>query len=136
MSRTAYSELEASHQLLLTTDSRLAELMLPDGAHLRAEDWTTFYLGQDHALAIDPMLAHELAPESSSALDRRASMMPPANRPKRGAVGGGLLYVLSCVRCKADKTVKRGALVKSLAICTPHPWIHVFKVSHPDRKEL
>lgn len=105
--------------------------MLPDGAHLRAEDWTVFYLGQDEALAVDPMLAHETSRTSSSSpvANRRASMYAPGMRPKRGAVGGGLLYVLSCVRCKADKTVKRGALVKSLAICTPHPWIHVFKVS-------
>lgn len=36
--------------------------------------------------------------------------------------------MLSCVRCKEDKSVKRGALVKSLAICSPVPWIHVFKV--------
>jgi hypothetical protein len=108
------------------TCSRLAELMLPDGAHLRTEDWTVFYLGQDHALAIDPMLDHEESP--STAVNKRASGMPRASRPKRGAVGGGLLYVLSCVRCKADKTAKRGALVKSLAICTPHPWIHIFKV--------
>lgn len=107
--------------------SRLAELMLPDGAHLRAEDWTVFYLGQDHALAIDPMLDHEESPTTT--INKRASTLPKGNRPKRGAVGGGLLYVLSCVRCKADKAAKRGALVKSLAICTPHPWIHIFKVS-------
>jgi hypothetical protein len=104
--------------------------MLPDGAHLRGEDWTIFYLGQDHQLAIDPMLAYELTEADSSPIgNKRASMYHPSERPKRGAVGGGLLHVLSCVRCKEDKTVKRGALVKSLAICSPVPWIHVFKVN-------
>ncbi len=102
--------------------------MLPDGAHLRAEDWTIFYLGQDHQLAIDPMLAHEVSSHGADVVDKRASMFLPSERPKRGAVGGGLLHVLSCVRCKEDKSVKRGALVKSLAICSPVPWIHVFKV--------
>jgi hypothetical protein len=28
-------------------DSVLAELMLPDGAHLRTEDWTVFFLNQN-----------------------------------------------------------------------------------------
>ena len=103
--------------------------MLPDGAHLRSEDWTVFYLGQTASSAVAPMLAHEHSPVASSFKDKRASALPLHERPKRGVAGGGLLYVLNCVRMKEDKTVRRGAMVKALAVATPHPYIGVYKVS-------
>ncbi|WWD18449.1 hypothetical protein CI109_102901 [Kwoniella shandongensis] len=112
-----------------TDEHRLAELMLPDGAHLRPEDWTIFYLGQTASSAVAPMLSHE---SSSTALrvsaesDRRASVMP-SSRATRGVAGGGLLYVLNCVRMKEDKSMRRGAMVKAMAICTPNPYIGIYK---------
>jgi hypothetical protein len=39
-----------------------------------------------------------------------------------------LIYVLNLVYTKHDKTVKRGAIVKSMAICTRHPFLHIYKV--------
>lgn len=78
--------------------SLLAEVMLPDGAHLRAEDWTIFMLNQ-----------RPLQPTES----------PEGNRP--------LLYVLNLVRTKHDESVRRGALVKAMAICTPHQYIQIYK---------
>jgi hypothetical protein len=121
--------------------SRLAELMLPDGAHLRGEDWTIFYLGQTASSAVAPMFSHEELRSSANAnataststnanLNPRASMMlaDADDRPKRGSPGGGLLYVLNCVRCKEDKTVRRGAQVKAMAIATHHPYIQIYKV--------
>ncbi|ORY28496.1 putative cell polarity protein [Naematelia encephala] len=107
-----------------TDEHRLAELMLPDGAHLRPEDWTVFYLGQTPSSAVAPVLSHEFKTTSS---ERRASVLDPASRPKRGVAGGGLLYVLNCVRMKEDKSVRRGAQVKALAICTPNPYIGIYK---------
>ncbi|KAI8809795.1 docking domain of Afi1 for Arf3 in vesicle trafficking-domain-containing protein [Cladochytrium replicatum] len=73
----------------------LAELMLPDGAHLREEDWTVFFLNQKEG--------------------REVGTPPP------------LLYTLSLVRTKLIPGVKRGALVKAMAIATRHQWIQVFK---------
>ncbi|EIW66750.1 hypothetical protein TREMEDRAFT_45583 [Tremella mesenterica DSM 1558] len=117
-----------------TDEHRLAELMLPDGAHLRAEDWTVFYLGQTESSAVAPMLSHEAHPsppgnpsQGQGDGSRRASMIPPSQRPKRGAAGGGLLYVLNCVRMKEDKNMRRGAMVKALAICTPNPYIGIYR---------
>ncbi|RSH89393.1 hypothetical protein EHS25_002505 [Saitozyma podzolica] len=123
-----------------TDEHRLAELMLPDGAHLRGEDWTIFYLGQTASSAVAPMFSHEELRSSANAnataststnanLNPRASMMlaDADDRPKRGSPGGGLLYVLNCVRCKEDKTVRRGAQVKAMAIATHHPYIQIYK---------
>ncbi|KAK8858558.1 hypothetical protein IAR55_002787 [Kwoniella newhampshirensis] len=111
-----------------TDEHRLAELMLPDGAHLRPEDWTVFYLGQTASSAVAPMLSHESSSASrvSAESDRRASMMP-SSRATRGVAGGGLLYVLNCVRMKEDKKMRRGAMVKAMAICTPNPYIGIYK---------
>lgn len=97
--------------------------MLPDGAHLRGEDWTVFYLGQTESMSVSPMLSHE----DKQRLSKRASMLPPSERPRRGTPGGGLLYVLNCVRMKEDKSVRRGAMVKAMAIATPHPHIGIYK---------
>lgn len=102
--------------------------MLPDGAHMRGEDWTVFYLGQSPQSSVAPMLTHESDTVDKARLaNKRASMFPSSERPRRGAPGGGLLYVLNCVRMKEDKTVRRGAMVKALAIATPHPYIGIFK---------
>lgn len=69
-------------------DSLLAELMLPDGAHLRTEDWTVFYLNQTAATAVK----HELMDE----VDESA-----------GAKGKDLLYTMSLVRTKHGSAFKR-----------------------------
>jgi len=101
--------------------------MLPDGAHLRAEDWTVFYLGQtSHSgLSVSTQI---FDPEFTPEVNRRASMVPAAERPPRGVAGGGLLYVLNCVRMKEDKSMRRGAMVKAMALCSPYPYIGIYKV--------
>ncbi|CAO3644707.1 unnamed protein product [Mucor hiemalis] len=86
-----------------TDEQILSELMLPDGAHLRAEDWTIFCLNQ---LAPDPrqdVEKEEVAEEKP------------------------LLYVLNLVRTKHDATARRGARVKAMAICTRHQYLHIYK---------
>lgn len=102
--------------------------MLPDGAHLRGEDWTIFYLGQTASSSVSPMLQHESnTVDKARLISNRASMFPPNERPRRGAPGGGLLYVLNCVRMKEDKSMRRGAMVKAMAIATPNPYIGIYK---------
>lgn len=111
--------------------------MLPDGAHLRPEDWTVFYLGQtSHSgLSVSTTILEdgdESSPNGTGTgtgtSNRRASMVAIEDRPPRGVPGGGLLYVLNCVRMKEDKSVRRGAMVKAMAVCSPFPYIGIFKV--------
>ncbi|ORX72283.1 spindle pole body interacting protein [Linderina pennispora] len=80
-------------------DSHLAELMLPDGAHARESDWTMFFLNQK-------------APDETGKVTQEG---PP------------LLYVLNLVRTKHDKEVRRGAIVKAMAVCTRHRFIHIYQ---------
>ncbi|CAK7268367.1 hypothetical protein SEPCBS119000_003025 [Sporothrix epigloea] len=44
-----------------------------------------------------------------------------------GGEGATLIYVLNLVNTKQDKTKRRGAVVKSMAICTRHPFLHIYK---------
>jgi len=108
--------------------------MLPDGAHLRSEDWTVFFLNQTI-----PDLEKIQTDEKQK-----------KNKPQ-------LLYVLNLVRTKHDTSVRRsdksffeeliiltlvfspiniteiycrGAMVKAMAICTKHQFLHIYKVRH------
>lgn len=103
--------------------------MLPDGAHLRAEDWTVFYLGQTSHSGLSVSTTILNSDDVPPQRKKRASMVPRADRPPRGVAGGGLLYVLNCVRMKEDKSMRRGAMVKAMAVCSPYPYIGIYKVS-------
>jgi hypothetical protein len=95
--------------------------MLPDGAHLRPEDWTIFYLNQTKRNAVAPVLASESPPSAtaSAPLGSGAGSSVNANTgaganagATRGEEGkeeelGELLFVLNCVRMKEDKSVRR-----------------------------
>lgn len=75
--------------------------MLPDGAHLREEDWTVFFLNQQ-------------APSQD------VPLTPLGEKPP-------LVYVLNLVRTKHDAAARRGAMVKALAICTKHQYLDIYK---------
>ncbi|GAA5997729.1 AFI1/MesA family protein [Rhodotorula paludigena] len=100
-----------------TDEHLLAEHMLPDGAHDRPEDWTVFYLNQVPALTVRD------AKGKGKALDQDGDNGTGATND----ADGGLLYVMSLVRTKKDATVRRGALVKALAVATRNPYIQIFK---------
>ncbi|ORY79505.1 docking domain of Afi1 for Arf3 in vesicle trafficking-domain-containing protein [Protomyces lactucae-debilis] len=97
-------------EVLSRESNVLAELMLPDQTHVRSEDWTIFFL-QRNAIAGDPLLKINEHSESST----------------EDSAEDNLLYVLSLVNTKHDKSVKRGAQVKALAIVTRHAYLHVYK---------
>ncbi|KAI9247594.1 docking domain of Afi1 for Arf3 in vesicle trafficking-domain-containing protein [Helicostylum pulchrum] len=86
-----------------TDEHILSELMLPDGAHLRAEDWTIFCLNQ-------------LTPDPDQDIVKQVQ-----------SEENPLLYVLNLVRTKHDPTARRGARVKAMAICTRHQYLHIYK---------
>ncbi|CAG8467565.1 10950_t:CDS:2 [Gigaspora rosea] len=65
----------------------LAELMLPDGAHLRTEDWTVFFLNQ--TIPDPDKISADLKSDRS-----RGNETP-------------LLYALNLVRTRHDKKARR-----------------------------
>ncbi|KAK4193610.1 docking domain of Afi1 for Arf3 in vesicle trafficking-domain-containing protein [Podospora australis] len=143
--------MEHQYPVAITGDEHmLAELMLPDQAHVRTQDWTVFFLHKDSSQEEDE--AERRAKE-----ERRARRRRRRDRAKgiihesddedddegdfdddwddnestesepEGGEGAPLVYVLNLVNTKQDKTVKRGAVVKAMAICTRHPFLHIYK---------
>lgn len=126
----------------------LAELMLPDQAHVRNQDWTIFFLHKDTSQEEEEA---ELKAEKKRMRQRRkvraAGLLDPNDvesgdevevgdesghdsdeSEPEGGEGPPLIYVLNLVNTKQDKTAKRGAVVKAMAICTRHPFLHIYKV--------
>ncbi|KAH7886952.1 docking domain of Afi1 for Arf3 in vesicle trafficking-domain-containing protein [Phlebopus sp. FC_14] len=101
-------------QPLGTDEGLIANLMLPDGAERHLEDWTIFFLNQTPFNTIAPVLALE-TPE------------PSEDKPHEEEACSELIYVLNLVRTKHDKSERRGAVVKAMAVCTRHPFIQIFK---------
>ncbi|KAH7170245.1 docking domain of Afi1 for Arf3 in vesicle trafficking-domain-containing protein [Dactylonectria macrodidyma] len=148
--------MEHQYPVAITGDENmLAELMLPDQAHARNQDWTIFFLHKD--------TSQEEEDEESAAKeerrrrrrrrrDRAAGILDEEDQENEddlledeewddddddddestdsepeGGEGPPLIYVLNLVNTKHDKTVKRGAIVKAMAICTRHPFLHIYK---------
>ncbi|ETW77958.1 hypothetical protein HETIRDRAFT_388025 [Heterobasidion irregulare TC 32-1] len=105
-------------QPLGSDEGLLANLMLPDGAEKQLEDWTIFFLNQTPFNTIAPVLA--LEKPTANGHKQEGDEERDADQPE-------LLYVLNLVRTKHDKNVRRGAVVKAMAICTRYPFIQVFK---------
>jgi hypothetical protein len=153
--------MEHQYPVSITGDEHmLAELMLPDQAHVRNQDWTIFFLHKDTSQEEDE--AERQAKEERRARrirkrDRAKGIIHESDEEdeedgelddlddddwdddestdeeKDGFEGPPLVYVLNLVNTKQDKTVKRGAVVKAMAICTRHPFLHIYKVKGPIR---
>lgn len=78
----------------IRTNRLLAELMIPDGAHANAEDWTYFFLNQAPANTIAPVFSDAQSTDSGSA---NSSDQP-------------LLYVINLVKTKKDPAAPRSVL--------------------------
>jgi hypothetical protein len=146
--------MEHQYPVAITGDEHmLAELMLPDQAHVRNQDWTIFFLHkdltqeeedqelqakearrkrrkrkQDRAAGIMSQDNNIIIEEEDGDLDDWDDDSEYDSEPE-GGEGPPLIYVLNLVNTKQDKTVKRGAVVKAMAICTRHPFLHIYKVS-------
>ncbi|KAK3296234.1 docking domain of Afi1 for Arf3 in vesicle trafficking-domain-containing protein [Chaetomium fimeti] len=147
--------MEHQYPVSITGDEHmLAELMLPDQAHVRNQDWTIFFLHKDTSQEEDE--AERQAKEERKARrirkrDRAKGIIHESDEEDEeeadlddlddddwdddestdeepdGFEGPPLVYVLNLVNTKQDKTVKRGAVVKAMAICTRHPFLHIYK---------
>ena len=129
----------------------LAELMLPDQTHLRAQDWTIFFLHKD-ADAEDELQKQRR--QKRRRRRRQARNGEPVEQDDEDQdddnedddndydeddeddmsdfqptdpEGPPLVHVLNLVNTKQDHTVKRGAVVKAMAICTRHSFLHIYK---------
>jgi hypothetical protein len=144
--------MEHQYPVAITGDENmLAELMLPDQAHVRNQDWTIFFLHKDTS---DEEEEAELRAEKRRRRRRKRDIAEGLVDPgedgsateaggdisetdgdssddsePEGGEGPPLIYVLNLVNTKQDKTAKRGAVVKAMAICTRHPFLHIYKVS-------
>jgi hypothetical protein len=145
--------MEHQYPVAITGDEHmLAELMLPDQAHVRNQDWTIFFLHKDTSQEEDD--AERQAKEVRRNIRRRKRDRAKGiihesddedeedgdldeedwdddvstDSEPEGGEGPPLIYVLNLVNTKQDKTVKRGAVVKAMAICTRHPFLHIYKV--------
>lgn len=151
--------MEHQYPVAITGDENmLAELMLPDQAHVRNQDWTIFFLHKDtsqeeedqerrareerrrrrrrkrdrqRGIIVDEDDEETLPEEDKADVldddDDWDDDLSTDSEPE-GGEGPPLIYVLNLVNTKQDKTVKRGAVVKAMAICTRHPFLHIYKV--------
>lgn len=142
--------MEHQYPVAITGDEHmLAELMLPDQAHVRNQDWTIFFLHKDTSQEEDDAdrrareerrarrtrkrdrakgVIHESDDEEEGGdLDDDWDDDVSTDTEPEGGEGPPLVYVLNLVNTKQDKTVKRGAVVKAMAICTRHPFLHIYK---------
>lgn len=116
----------------------LAELMLPDQAHVRSQDWTIFFLHKDTTAEDE---AREQRKERRGRRRRKKEMVENGDPPGEDdlsdddgdddlestededeAEGPPLIYVLNLVNTKQDQSVKRlefsPGRIKSLLIWT------------------
>ncbi|KAJ5365432.1 hypothetical protein N7517_008318 [Penicillium concentricum] len=121
-------------------ESMLAELMLPDQTHVRSQDWTMFFLHKDTS-------GDEETDSAGGKKKRKRKSQYHGNQEgadiqdesqdefsddadssdDEGGEGPPLMYVLNLVNTKQDNTVRRGAVVKAMAICTRHSFLHIYK---------
>lgn len=139
--------MEHQYPVAITGDEHmLAELMLPDQAHVRNQDWTIFFLHKDTTEEDEEAeRKEERRKKRQRRKDKAAGILSSDDEDEvegddeeldddsddsdeDGGEGPPLIYVLNLVNTKQDKTAKRGAVVKAMAICTRHPFLHIYKV--------
>ncbi|KAJ5314948.1 hypothetical protein N7476_005255 [Penicillium atrosanguineum] len=122
-------------------ESMLAELMLPDQTHVRSQDWTIFFLHKDTSGDDDEegevgkkkkkrkskYRGNEEGADIQHENPDEASEEESSDDDEEGGEGPPLMYVLNLVNTKQDNTVRRGAVVKAMAICTRHSFLHIYK---------
>jgi Docking domain of Afi1 for Arf3 in vesicle trafficking/Stabilization of polarity axis len=135
-----------------SNESSIAELMLPDQAHSRNQDWTIFFLHKDPSAEQEQELKKERARDRAERKRIKAAEKADGGDSSPDGVGDKdeddsgsgseedsddegvfdgsdtpLTYVLNLVNTKYDTSVKRGAVVKAMAICTRHSFLHIYK---------
>lgn len=92
-----------------------AEYMLPEGAHNREVDWTYMILNRDGAQVDEDYWQVQLRPP--------ADTKPTAETEQE--LHPGMLFGINLVRTKYDSNVRRGAIVKAMAIFSKYHFVEV-----------
>ncbi|ODH53619.1 hypothetical protein GX48_00037 [Paracoccidioides brasiliensis] len=123
-------------------ENMLAELMLPDQTHVRSQDWTIFFLHKDAGSeeeqecgdsSVDQQAGNSRIRQENEGLNDGGSEVSVGDEDEiededeENGEGPPLMYVLNLVNTKQDTSVKRGAVVKAMAICTRHSFLHIYK---------
>ncbi|OAX81158.1 hypothetical protein ACJ72_04498 [Emergomyces africanus] len=121
-------------------ENMLAELMLPDQTHVRSQDWTIFFLHKDAGSeeeneyvesSVGPHTGNNNISQEHGGLNDDGSEVSLVDEDDDedddNGEGPPLMYVLNLVNTKQDTSVKRGAVVKAMAICTRHSFLHIYK---------
>ncbi|EXJ88607.1 hypothetical protein A1O1_05537 [Capronia coronata CBS 617.96] len=118
-------------------ENMLAELMLPDQTHVRQQDWTMFFLHKDAGTSEEEAAEREARRQRRAARERLRESIGAEGQEFEDTSSDEsdademdsppLMYVLNLVNTKQDSSVKRGAVVKAMAICTRHSFLHIYK---------
>lgn len=143
--RYAYSTVRHSYpgRVPGVEDDWFAEHMLPEGAHNHPLDWTVMFLNRDKP-ALDEGWPKSFDEERNGKLELDAGMAAPGGdrhdfenasqdpsswRGGEGAGGEGegneFLYCINLVKVKDDPSVRRGAVVRAMCICSRYNFIEV-----------
>jgi hypothetical protein len=128
--------MEHQYPVAITGDENmLAELMLPDQAHVRNQEEEEAELREERRRRKQRrkdraagLLAEDDVESGDDEDVEDGSSGSESESDDEGGEGPPLIYVLNLVNTKQDKTAKRGAVVKAMAICTRHPFLHIYKV--------
>ena len=111
------------------SDDYLAEHMLPEGVHTRERDTTFWVLQPDGVRYLDGYDGSHVSHVSPDALAGADGEGAGADGTARddGTRGAArirhCLYCLSVVRTRLDKSLRRGADVRALALCSRWPFV-------------
>ena len=119
----------------------LAELMLPDGAHARSQDWTMFFLHKEdetdenrpqmpRGQALNPRARDVGDEEDDHDAQDDESVGSVEDEDLKSVEGPPLVYVLNLVVTKQDNTVRRSVLIlleNSTSALTFHPEVRSAK---------
>lgn len=114
----------------------LAELMLPDQAHVRKQDWTIFFLHKDTSedeekeeaaekdlserkISTGTTTDGEDASQKTAGGNNSAAKTLQEQEDVEGGEGPPLIYVLNLVNTKQDTTAKRLSLHLLYVFCEP-----------------
>ncbi|DBA03863.1 TPA: hypothetical protein N0F65_004553 [Lagenidium giganteum] len=95
-----------------------ADVMLPEGVHNREEDFTVFFLNRQQALK-KPSADDAAADAANVSANEHATVVVDPLK--------NFMYCLSVVRTTYDNTVRRGARVNAVALCSQHKHCFAFK---------
>jgi hypothetical protein len=129
-------------------DDFFAEYMLPEGAHNHPLDWTVMFLNKHRdplsmaeeagcilgskvegvnrtSLKAGKMLGENF--EESEEAEEAVKAQAAIDKAEEEGKTGPFLYCINLVRKKDDPTVKRGAVVKAMCICSQYNFLEAFR---------